>query len=67
MCYNCYHSKGREKTAWNCPHLEKIHYAKGMCQNCYHSLYKYSKPEVVKKASEKARDKKKIKKQILDD
>ena len=39
MCSNCYHSKGRNKKPWNCPHLSKSHYALGVCQNCYQMDY----------------------------
>lgn len=62
MCYNCYHSKGRNKKAWKCEHRNKMHYAKGLCQNCYHTLYKKAKPEVVKNATIKAWNKKREKK-----
>jgi hypothetical protein len=61
MCYNCYHSKGRDKKAWKCIHNNKMHYAKGLCLNCYHSIYKKTNPEVIKKAEMKANEKKKIK------
>ncbi len=39
MCNNCYHSKGRKKLAWKCPHKTKSHYALGICQNCYQANY----------------------------
>ena len=39
MCSNCYHSRGRDKKAWKCPHKDKIHYALGVCQNCYQTNY----------------------------
>ena len=39
MCSNCYHSKGRIKKPWNCPHINKSHYALGLCQNCYQIAY----------------------------
>ena len=39
MCNNCYHSKGRGKKAWKCPHKTKTHYALGICQNCYQADY----------------------------
>ncbi len=39
MCSNCYHSRGRDKKAWKCPHTDKIHYALGFCQNCYQANY----------------------------
>ncbi len=61
MCYNCYHSKGRDKKAWNCEHGNKMHYARGLCLNCYHSHYKISKPDVIKKAAQRASKKKKEK------
>lgn len=35
MCYNCYLKEGRNKTAWNCIHTNKKHYALGQCHNCY--------------------------------
>lgn len=39
MCSNCYHISGREKKPWNCEHLDKHNYAKGMCQACYQQKY----------------------------
>ena len=39
MCSNCYHSRGRSKKPWNCPHVNKTHYALGLCQNCYQMNY----------------------------
>jgi hypothetical protein len=35
MCFNCYHSKGRNKKAWKCEHSDKLHYALGLCRACY--------------------------------
>lgn len=55
MCYNCYQSKGRDKKAWNCEHLNKPHYAKGLCKNCYHSLYKHSNPDKINEIVKKCR------------
>ena len=51
MCSNCYHSKGRIKKPWNCPHTNKTHYALGLCQNCYQMNYikKQSVIEINKK------------------
>ena len=52
MCTACphkyamhYHAKGRSKKPWNCPHVNKSHYALGLCQNCYQMNY-------IKKQSE---------------
>jgi hypothetical protein len=59
MCYNCYHRKGRDKKAWKCEHPDKNHYALGFCQNCYHTIYKKNKPEIIKKASRNAKNRKK--------
>ena len=39
MCSNCYHSKGRIKKPWKCPHINKTHYALSVCQNCYQMNY----------------------------
>jgi hypothetical protein len=53
MCNNCYHSKGRNKKAWKCSHINKTHYALGVCQNCYQ--LKYAKK--VKKGEEENNNK----------
>ena len=39
MCRNCYHSIGRDRKAWKCKHINKLHYAHGVCKNCYHHMY----------------------------
>lgn len=39
MCSTCYHSKGREKKAWNCCHINDSHYALGLCHECYQLNY----------------------------
>ena len=39
MCKNCYHSRGREKPADKCPHVDRANYAHGICKNCYLSAY----------------------------
>ena len=62
MCNNCYHSIGRNKKAWKCPHIKKSHYAKGICQNCYQSNYilKTKKVEVNKNSSSNVSEKSEI-------
>jgi hypothetical protein len=47
MCSNCYHSKGRDKKAWNCPHQEEVLYARGMCQKCYQTTYNGEKVKLI--------------------
>jgi len=39
MCKNCYHRRGREKTANNCEHADRPLYAKGLCKPCYQTNY----------------------------
>ena len=43
MCKNCYHRRGREKTAKNCDHTNRPLYAKGLCKPCYQTNYCKSK------------------------
>lgn len=51
MCSNCYHSKGRVKKPWNCPHTTKTHYALGLCQNCYQMNYTKGKKDSTNQSS----------------
>ena len=43
-----------------------MHYAKGLCLNCYHSLYKLTKPDIIKRAEERSKNKKKEKVSIIE-
>ena len=35
MCNHCYHAYGRAKLASQCPHRDRLVYAKSMCISCY--------------------------------
>jgi hypothetical protein len=45
MCRNCYHSKGRNKTATLCEHTDRKLYAKGVCKACYLRDYHEAKAQ----------------------
>ena len=49
--------KDKSKKAWLCPHIYRIHYARGKCQNCY--LNFYHKVFISFKIQEQCKNKKK--------
>ena len=48
MCNHCYHKYGRNSNADNCPHTDRLVYAKGKCQNCYLNDYNKLKRRLKK-------------------
>ena len=52
MCNHCYHKYGRNSNADNCPHTDRLVYAKGKCQNCYLNDYNKQKRKLKKDKTE---------------
>ena len=48
MCNHCYHKYGRNSNATECPHPDRLMYAKGKCQNCYLNDYNKEKRRLKK-------------------
>jgi hypothetical protein len=52
MCNHCYHKYGRNSNATDCPHPDRLVYAKGKCQNCYLNDYNKKKRRMKRQTNE---------------